>query len=202
MARTGKLGEIVEDERVNAALSWLLVAFLVVVVLEGVVSGDLLWAGFAIIVATLVLVPAAAYRSVRVMLPWEVVLVAILPILGHSFATLALTSRITTYLSVAAVALIVAVELHVFTAVRMTHGFAIGFVVIATMASAGIWAVVQWLSDVYLGTGLVVGNNRMMWGFVWAAVAGTGSGVLFDLYFRTRAPVEARLPDDIGGRVR
>lgn len=202
MARTGKLGGVVKDARLNAVLSWLLVAFLLVVVVESVVDRDLLWAGFTLAVVFLALVPAVAYRSPKVMLPWEVLIVAILPILGRSFATLALTSRAATYLSVAAVALIVAVELHVFTAVRMTHGFAVVFVAVATMASAGIWAVAQWLSYVYLGTNLVAGNSRMMWGFVWASVAGIGAGVLFDLYFRTRAPVEPRLPDEVGGGLR
>lgn len=199
MARTGKLGSVVEDARANAAIAWLLVGFLLLVVAESVFLVDLLWAGFTAAVVALALVPAVAYRTPRAMLPWEVLLVAILPVLGRSFATLALTSRIATYLSVAAVALIVAVELHVFTPVRMTHGFAVLFVVIATMASAGIWAVVQWLSDVYLGTTLVPTNHRLMWGFVWAFVAGVGAGALFVGYFRTRAPVESRLPDAVGG---
>lgn len=195
----GTLDGVVEDARINAAVSWLLVVFLLVVVGESLASGDLLWAGFTLAVAALALVPAVAHRSPKVMLPWEVLLVAILPVFGRSFATLALTSRIATYLSVAAVALIVAVELHVFTPVRMNHGFAIVFVVVATLASAGIWTVVQWLSDVYLGTTIVVSLQRSMWGFVWAMVAGLVSGLLFDLYFRTRASFGPRLPEEVGG---
>lgn len=201
MDRSGKLGSVVEDERINAALSWLLVAFIGVAVIESVLGGDLLWAGFAIVVAGLALVPAVSYRSPRVMLPWEVLVLAILPLLGRSFATVAFTSRIATYLSVAALALIVAVELHVFTPVRMTHGFAIGFVVLATMASAGLWTVVQWLSDAYLGTAFIAGNDQAMWGFVWATVAGLAAGVIFDLYFRTIAAIDVRLPEKIGGEL-
>jgi hypothetical protein len=143
MERTGTLDGVLKDARLNAGLSWLLVVFLLVVVAESVLGGDLLWAGFTLAVAALALVPATAYRDASVMLPWEVLLLAILPVFGRSFATQALTSRVATYLSVAAVALIVAVELHVFTSVRMNHGFAVVFAVIATMASVGIWTVVQ-----------------------------------------------------------
>lgn len=199
MARTGKLGSVVKEARANAAVAWVLVGFLLLVVVESVFLADLLWAGFTAGVVALALVPTLAYRTPRAMLPWEVLIVAILPVLGRSFATLALTSRIATYLSVAAVALIIAVELHVFTPVRMTHGFAVVFTVIATLASAGIWAVVQWLSDSFLGTELIVSNNRLMWGFVWASVAGVAAGIIFVGYFRTRASVEPRLPDAIGG---
>lgn len=202
MARIGTLDGVVEDARFNAALSWLLVVFLLVVIVESLLDGDILWAGFTLVVIGLALVPASAYRSPKVMLPWEVLLVAILPVIGRSFATLAFTSRIATYLSVAAVALIVAVELHVFTTVRMNHAFAIVFVVVATLASVGIWTVAQWLSDVYLGTSLIVSLQRSMWGFIWATVAGVGSGLLFDLYFRTRASFGPRLPEEVGGEHR
>lgn len=202
MAHTGTLDGVVEDARFNATLSWLLVVFLLVVVVESLLGGDILWAGFALMVIGLALVPASAFNSPKVMLPWEVLAVAILPVFGRSFATLAFTSRIATYLSVAAVALIVAVELHVFTAVRMNHAFAIVFVVVATLASVGIWTVVQWLSDLYLGTALIVGLERSMWGFIWATVAGVGSGLLFDLYFRTKASFGSRLPKEVGGEHR
>lgn len=199
MERRGTLDAVVSDARLNAALSWLLVVFLLVVVVGSILDGDLLWAGFTLAVAALAVVPAVAHRSPRVMLPWEVLLLAILPVFGRSFATFALASRVATYLSVAAVALILAVELHVFTAVRMSHGFAVVFVVVATLASAGIWTVVQWLAGLYLGTEFGAGLQRTMWGFVWATVAGVAAGLLFDLYFRTRASIEPRVPDEAGG---
>ena len=193
--RTGGLGAIVEDERINAGLAWVLVAFLFAVVAENVLDGDVLWAGFAAFVAALALVPAAAYRDGSAMLPWEVLVLAALPILAKSLATWVYGLRITTYLSVAALALIVAVELHTFTAVRMTHWFAILFVVVTTTATAGVWAVVQWLSDGVLGTEFIQSESRLMWDFVYATFTGMVAGVIFELYFRRVAPIEARLPD-------
>lgn len=194
---TDGLGVIVEDERVNAGLAWLLVAFLFVVVAENVQDGDVLWAGFAAFVGVLALVPAAAYRDGSVMLPWEVLVLAALPILAKSLATWVYGLRLTTYMSVAALALIVAVELHAFTTVRMTHWFAILFVVVTTTATAGVWAVVQWLADGFLGTQFIHSENRLMWDFVYATIAGLVAGVVFELYFRRVAPVEARLPDAV-----
>ncbi len=206
------LRDVVEDERLNAGLGWLLVVFLCLVTVEEVVNNDILWGGFVFCVAVLAAVPTLVYRTPRVMLPWEVLLLASLPVVGqallpgqqiHGFV---LSGRIVTYLSVAAVALIVAVELDVFTSVKMNHAFAVIFVVIATMATAGIWAVVQWVSDIYLGTHFLLNgqsgtaeNARLMWNFIAAIIAGVGAGLLFEYYFRRRAQTHRRLPGDIGG---
>ncbi|MFC7080062.1 hypothetical protein [Halorussus caseinilyticus] len=196
--RAGTLDRVVEDERVNAGLGWALVAFLALVAAEEVLDEHLLWAGFTAFVATLALIPSAVHRDWTVMLPWEVLVLAALPILGRALATLSYTSRVTTYLSVAALALIVAVELHVFTPVEMTHWFAVLFVVVATIATAGVWAVVQWLSDLYLGTAFLQSEHRLMWDFVAATVVGGVAGVVFEWYFRRFARVETRLPDELG----
>lgn len=198
MATESKLEAVVKDQRLNAALSWLLVTFVSIAVLAGVLGGDVLWAGFAASVAALALLPTVVYRDPTVMLPWEVLAIAAFPILGRAFATVPVTSQLTAYLSVAALALIVAVELHVFTPVRMTHWFAILFVVIATMAAAGVWAVIQWLSDIYLGTAFITNEQVLMWDFVAATAAGLLAGVLFELYFRRITPIEPRLPGELG----
>ena len=196
--RAGSLDRVVDDARVNAGLGWALVAFLALVAVEEVLDDHLLWAGFAVSVGALALVPAVAHRDWAVMLPWEVLALAALPILGRALATLVFTSRVATYLSVAALALIVAVELHAFTPVEMTDWFAVLFVVVATIATAGVWAVVQWLSDVYLGTAFLHNEQRLMWDFVAATVVGGMAGVVFEWYFRRVARVEARLPDEPG----
>ncbi|USZ68061.1 hypothetical protein NGM10_15170 [Halorussus salilacus] len=196
--RVTRLDSVVEDERANAALGWVLVVFILLVAVESLLGGDLLWAGFAAFVAGVALVPAVVHRTATMMLPWEVLALAALPILGRTLATVVLTSRVATYLSVAALALIVAVELHLFTTVKMTHWFAVLFVVIATIAAAGVWAVVQWLSDVYLGTAFIENEHRLMWDFVAATAVGGLAGVIFEWYFRRFARLDSRLPDDVG----
>ena len=205
MAARGRLGTLVETQRTNAAIAWLLVGFLGAVIAASVADGDLLWAGFSAVVVALALAPTIAYRRPTVMLPWEVLALAALPLIGRVAATVPLTSQFATYLAVAAVALIIVVELHLFTPVLMTPGFAVLFVVIATMAASGVWAVVRWLLDVTFGTGflLVAGvpeevvETRLMWEFVYSTAAGVVAGVIFEGYFRRRARLEERLPEEV-----
>ena len=70
MAADGRLGAVLETQRGNALLSWLLVGFVGLVVAGNALGGDALWAGFALIVLVLALVPAVALRRWTVMLPW------------------------------------------------------------------------------------------------------------------------------------
>lgn len=202
MERPG-LERVVEDERMNATLAWLLVGFVLAVAASNLRRGEVLWAGFAATIAALALLPAVRLRSAVATLPWEVLALAVVPLVGRTFATVPATGRLAQYLSVAAVALVVAVELHTFTRVQMSYRFAVLFVVIATMATAGVWAVVRWLSDLYLGTAflLVPGvpgeavERQLMFEFVYSTVAGALAGVVFELYFRRRQRAVRTLPE-------
>lgn len=188
------LGRVVERRRINATLSWVLVGFVWAVAAGAFLGGELLWAGFAATVAVLAILPAVGLRSPLAMLPWEVLALAVVPLVGRTFATVPTTGRLAQYLSVAALALVVAVELHTFTGVEMNYRFAVLFVVVATMATAGVWAVVRWLSDVYLGTGLLLVpgvpqetvEHELMIEFVYSTLAGGLAGLVFELYFRRR----------------
>jgi hypothetical protein len=200
MSKTAGLRDVVESQRLNAVLAWVLVGFLGLAVVANLLERSVVWAGFTAAVAALALVPAVRYRDPVTMLPWEVLLVASLPVVGRTFVVgqrvggFTLTGRVTTYLAVAAVALIIAVELDVFTPVRMNEAFALLFVVVATTAAAGMWAVAQWVSDLYLGTSLLLDGRpeavierELMWDFVAATVAGVLAGLLFEYYFRRRS---------------
>lgn len=195
------IDRLFRDRRLNAVLAWVLVGFLAVTAVEELIAGRLLWAGFAAAVAVLALLPIVAYGSPAVMLPWEVLAVAALPVVGRAVATVPVTGTLATYLSVAAVALIIAVQLHVFTSVDMTYGFAVLFVVVTTMAAAGTWAVVRWAADLQLGTGFLEGfadpERALMIEFVYSFVAGVVAGVVFELYFRRRLDPRERLPDEV-----
>ncbi len=210
MTNAGLRG-IIEVHEANAVLGWVIVGFLTLAAGYAVLGGSLVWAGFTLTVAVLALIPAAAYRGLTVMLPWEVLALASLPVVGRTLvagqtvAGFTFTGRVTTYLAVAAVALIVAVELDVFTPVRMNYTFAILFVVITTMAAAGVWAIVKWVSDLYLGTSFLltgepesVVERRLMWDFVAAMVAGVLAGTIFEFYFRRRSPTRERLKREAG----
>jgi hypothetical protein len=197
------LERLLRDARTNATLAWLLVVLLVAVTLTNLVRGTLLWAGFAAAVAAVAVVPAVVRRTPAAMLPWELLSLVALPLLGRTFATVPVTGQLATYLSVAALALVVSVELHAFTTVRMSVGFAVAFVVLATMAAAGLWAVVRFGLDTLLGTTFLLDpalseheiERALMFEFVYSTAAGVLGGLLFEGYFRRIHRVDDTLPE-------
>jgi len=111
------LARLFKSSRMNAVIAWVLVGMLGLVVVESVLDVDRLWILFTTLTAAIVLIPPMAYREWRMMLPWELLSVALLPIwvralFGGELGTFGY------YLSVAGLALIVTVELHMFTSVR------------------------------------------------------------------------------------
>lgn len=120
------------------------------------------------------------------MLPWEVLVIAAIPIIVRSFEISSLANEIATYTAMAAVALIIAVELHIFTNVKFNHSFAILFTVVSTLALAGIWSIARFLMDIYLGTNFLTTNEALMQEYLQVLAAGIVAGILFDSYFRRR----------------
>ena len=203
MSRT-QVGALLVDRRRNASIAWVMVAFLGLAAIANLLDGDPLWSGFILGMVALVVVPPVVDRNVRTMLPWEILVMAALPVIGRTFATVPLTGRLSTYLSVAAVALVVAVELHAFTTVRMTYGFAVVFVVVATMATSGAWVLVRWGVEVALNVPALypeLGPDETLtavnWEFVYSTVAGLVGAVVFELYLRRWSQVVARLPAEV-----
>jgi len=187
------LARLFRSGRTNATIAWLLVGLLGLVVVESVLDVDRLWILFTTLTAGIVLIPPMAYRDWRMMLPWELLSLALLPIwvralFGGELGTFGY------YLSVAGLALIVTVELHMFTSVRLTHWFAVLLVVLTTLASVAAWSVVRWNLDQQFGTRFLresgmtqeAANAALMGEFMWVTLAGLVAGVLFDAYFRGR----------------
>ena len=189
-----ELGRLFRDRRLNAVLSWSFVALLTGVAVEEVLTGDLPSAVFAAVVAAVAVVPPVQYRSPWVTLPWEVLGLATVPTVGRAVATWPPAFDVASYLAVAAFALIIAVELDAFTPVRMTPGFAVLFVVVTTMAAAGVWAVVRWSFDVFLDVGFIESERRLMLEFVYSTAAGVIAGGVFR-YYLTHNTVTERLPE-------
>lgn len=187
------IDRLFRNGRTNAILSWLLVGVLFLVFVESLLDFDILWVTFVAATAMIVLLPPLAYREWRVMLPWELLVLALLPILvravfGGELGTFAY------YLSIAALALLITVELHTFTSLRVTHWFAVAFVVMTTLASVAVWSIVRWTLDWRLGTSFLAGdelgqdaaNAALMVEFGYVTLAGLAAGILFDAYFRRR----------------
>lgn len=190
------MGRLVDDlfqsRRTNAILAWALVGFVAVAAITSFLRGDRLWAIFAVIVTGLAALPAVAHRDPTAMIPWEVTVLMALPLLGRAFSTLLLTNQLATYLSVAAIALVIAAEIQLFTSVRMNDAFAVLFVTVATLATAGIWAVLRWASDGLRGTTYLDAlgatehaiERALMIEFVASSIAGIAAGLVFAYYVR------------------
>ncbi len=199
--------ELLADQRANALVGWGLLTVLGFAAAESAVAGDIQWALFVGGVLAVCLIVPVAFRDPTVMLPWEVIALAALPTFGRAVATFGPIREFTLYLSVAALALVVAVELDLFTTVRMTVGFAISFVVLATLATAGLWALLRWTLDITLGTNTLLEagvsddtiHDELMIEFLYSALAGFVAGVVFEGYFRRRGAPE-RLPEEVTER--
>lgn len=179
------LERLFRDGRTNAVLAWVLVGVLVTAFVESALDVDLQWMAFVATVGAIVLVPPATHREWRVMLPWEVLVLALLPVIvrglfGGTVGTFA------AYLAVAALALIVTVELHTFTTLRVTHWFAVTLVVLTTTAAVAGWSIIRWYLDRLFGTAYLTTNDALMIEWLWVTLAGLVAGVLFDVYFRRR----------------
>ncbi|MCU4743743.1 hypothetical protein OB955_08790 [Halobacteria archaeon AArc-m2/3/4] len=192
------LEALFEDGRVNAAISWLLVGFLGLVFLESLLDFDLLWIVFTAVTAAVVLLPPLYRGSLYVMLPWEVLVLALFPITARALE-LGELSTFASYLSLAALALLIVVELHILQQVQVTHWFAILSVVMATLAAGGAWAIIRWNLDNWYGTSYLTTNEALMVEFAWITLAGLAAGVVFDLYFRRRT---GRLRQTLGWVIR
>jgi hypothetical protein len=187
------LGDVIVSRWHNATLSWLLLAVLAGVAAVNLVDGDLLWAGLAATIVAVALVPTALTRDKSVVVAWEALLFTAVPLVLHVAGVFAGPS---TYLAVAGLALVVAVEITAFSSAEMPPWFAVLFVVMTTATVAAAWGIVQFAADYYLGTDLLAGREDLMWDLVAATGVGVLAGVLFELYFDRREPGTA---DPVGG---
>ena len=188
------LEQLFESGRANAILSWVFIGLFLLVLFESLLDWDRQWIVFTIGLLAIVLVPPTSQRSPMVMLPWELLALTSFPVVARALEISQLANDFATYLSIAAVALIVVVELHVLARVNVTHWFAVVLVVLATLAVGAAWAIIRWLMDRQFDTEFIphgydqdLANEALMIEFFWVLLAGLAAGVLFDLYFRRRA---------------
>lgn len=181
----GFLDSLFRNSRINALLAWLVTAVLLVTLLESALDADLQWTVLVAAATAVALVPPLAYRAWEAMLPWELLVLATFPILIRSLFG-GTVGTFASYIAVAGLALLVVVELHLFTSLSVTHWFAVALVVLTTLASVATWTIVRWNLDRTLGTNYLTTNEALMTEWLWVSLAGFVAGVLFDAYFRRR----------------
>lgn len=175
-------------------LSWLLAALLAATVVGTAIDDDLVWTAFLALALAILLLPPVVARDPGAVLPPAPVALAVLPgatrLLGPSWLT-----DYAVYAGVAAVALAVVVELSLFTDAEMSPRFADAMVVLTTMAAIGVWVVLQFGSDRFLGTDLLATKRAANLAFVRATVAGVVAAAVFELHFDYDHPVERDTSD-------
>ncbi|OTF00595.1 hypothetical protein [Halorubrum sp. SD683] len=187
-----RLTQLIRDGRLNALVAWAMIAVLGGVLVESALDYDLLSAAIAVGLGGVLLAPTVAARDWRTMLPAELVGLALLPVLvgallGGELGTFA------AYVAIAALALVIAVDLHMFTSLRLTHWFAVAFVVMTTLATAAVWTVLRWNLDQRVGTAYLTTNDALMTEYMYVTLAGIAAGLLFDGYFRRRGRLLRRV---------
>lgn len=180
-----RLIRLLRNGRTNAIIVWAMVAVLVGVFAESFLDADLLSMAFVVGLVAVVLAPAVSARDWKVLLPAELLGLALLPtlvraLLGGELGVFA------TYLAIAALALAVTVELHMFTSLQVTHWFAVALVVLTTLATAAAWTILRWNADRLLDTAYLTTNEALMVEWIYVTLAGIAAGILFDAYFRGR----------------
>lgn len=185
---------LLQTERLGVSLAWAAVALVLAITAWSLASGRLGWTLFGVGLAAVLLVTPAAFRSAAVMPPWPVTLLVAVPFAVGAAVPGGPVAALAAYAAVAALALVVAVQVEAFTPVRMNRGFAVALVVATTVTAAGVWELGKWLVESLTGTPLVGDNEAVMWRFVSSALAGLGAGLLFDRYLK-RYPGTTFVPD-------
>ncbi|NLV13502.1 hypothetical protein [Haloarcula argentinensis] len=185
----GSLQSLIGSHRLDALGAWAVTGILMGGVGRFAAGGEFDWAVLtALLVAIAVTVPLAT-RDLETTVPAELLGLVAVPVLVRAFGSF---PQVTPFLVVAGVALLLAVVLDTCTSLAMTPRFATVFVVIVTMAVAGVWAVGTYATDTLLGTTFLNGQTELMWDLVTATAAGIVAGIVFELYFERSARI-ARL---------
>ena len=187
-----KLSKLLKNTALNAFVGWTMVLFLALLGMGNFIYGRFIWTILIAFVISIIIIPAIRMHKLSVMPSWYFVFLTILPIVGSSTAWYFFSTSIPFYFSVATIALLVAAEINWFTSVKMTDKFAILLVVVTTLAISGLWHLIEWLLDIYLGTSYLLSglspdaiNDAVMYQFIYAMVSGVAAGTLFGWYFRS-----------------
>ncbi|WMW26380.1 hypothetical protein RE474_06645 [Methanolobus sediminis] len=190
MVQIDKLRKILKNTSLNAFVGWTMILLLALLGIGNFIYGRFMWTILIAFVISIIITPAIRMRKLSVMPSWYFIFLVILPIVGSSTAWYFFSTSIPFYVSVATIALLLAAEINWFTSVKMTYKFAILLVIVTTLAISGLWHLIEWLLDIYLGTSYLLSglspdaiNDAVMQQFIYATIAGVAAGVLFGWYF-------------------
>ncbi|WP_247731083.1 hypothetical protein [Halovivax limisalsi] len=166
--------------RRNAVLGWALTGAIGLAAVASVRSGALLWGGFAIVLGAVASTPAVIRRDWTAMAPWPLLATAAIAVGARAIE---LYPDVAGFLAIAALALVLVVELDAFTPVELGPRFAVVFGVLTTLAIESLWIVAQYYSDGWFGTDFLRTQSELQRDIATVTVVGFLAGGLFYWYF-------------------
>ena len=185
-SRTTVLGRLVHSERVNATLGWTATVVVALAAVESVLAGAVLWGVLAAIVAGVAALPAAATGDPTEMVAWPLPGVAAVAVVLRAAGVY---PDVTGYVAISSIALLLVVELDLYTDAELSRRFAVVFATMTTMALQAFWIVAQYYSDRWLGTAFIRTQAELQWDIVYVSAVSVALGILVDWYFRRFDPV-------------
>ena len=191
------------EQVVEAQLSWIGSFVLVLETFYALSRTDVLWVLYGTAALALYALPIVATKSRSRPVPWELTALMALPMaLRLSEGSQLLSERISWWTSLdslffafalATIGFLLTVELQMFTDVRMNRPFAVFFVLMFTLSTAGVWQVGIFVGDIIYGTDYQVSNRDAMMVLVWSMVGGIVMGFVYDLYLRAMSQRRKKL---------
>lgn len=180
----------IESSR-NMVFAWLLIIVLAITVLLGFATARYEQILYGLMALCIIIAPSVVFRDPTIMPPWYFIALICIPLLWEAYIPYQFETAIIPSLAIATLGLLMVVELHRFTILRLVPWFAITLTMLFTLAIGGVLYVIQWSTDVVLGTSLLLDgrseeaiNATVMIEFIYFTVAGILAGILFWLYYR------------------
>jgi len=197
---TDKLTNVFVESTTNTILSWFFVLVLVGTAYSGFVADQYEAVLFSLAAIATVVTPAVVARDPTMMPPWYFLVLICLPILWDVFSIFSLSVGIVPSLSLATLGLLLMVEIHLLTTLRLAPWFTVVLTSLFTLAMAAVLNIARWTTDILFGTTFLLDgrtqdtiNTAVMVEFIAATIAGALAGGIFYLYFQwTSAPSHDR----------
>lgn len=168
------------SERTNAVIGWAMAVVMVAGAVESFLTDAPLWGSFVLVVVAVASLPAVTFRDWSAIVPWPLMTATAIAVVTRAVELYPETAG---YLAIAMLALVIVVELDVFTPVELSRRFAVGFAVLTTLALEALWVIAQFSSDVWFGTRFLSSQTELQEDIVLVTVVGLAVGVLFYGYF-------------------
>lgn len=190
------LTSLFTQSRSQSALSWLGTGVLIGIIGRSLQVGSYQEAILGTMALLVIVGPAIRFRDPTTIPPWYYIGLVILPPLVGTTLPVPGPAGLIPAIGMATIALLVTVELHRFTSLRLVPWFAVTVTVLTTLAFGGLLNIIRWTLDVVFGTEFLLDersvdaiNDAVMIELLFLTIAGILAGGFFYLDFRRRRGV-------------